>query len=182
MDFDITLTVFSSSLSMKNALPPASQMWYVTHFISRRVLLMAGCYLQVIVPRASAVLDSPGETSRSIHADHISICKYPSSDSPEYKVAATNISRLIRIINLVSFPNSPEAFDALALLLYGDELEVRQARSAVLEKARREVGSIVGHDHVHLEELAKGKAGIWWREELVKRLNLPADMRTLFKL
>ena len=178
MDFDTTLTAFSSSLSMKNALPPASEMWYVTHFISSRVLLMAGCDLQVIVPRTSAVLDSAGETSRSIHADHISICKYPSSDSPEYKVAATNISWFIRIINLVSSPDSsPAPFDALALLLYGDELDVQKAHSTCLARARAEVGSIFGYDHVHLEELAKEKAGIWWREELVKRLNLPADMR-----
>ena len=73
------------------------------------------------------------------------------------------------------------AFDALALLLYGDELSVQEARSACLVRARVEVGSIVGCDHADLEELAKGKAGIWWYEELVKRLNLPADMRTLFK-
>ena len=139
---------------------------------------MAGCYLQVIVPRASAVLDSPGETSRSIHADHISICKYPSSDSPEYKDAATNISRIIQIINLVSSLDfSPATFDALALILYGDELRVQMARTACLASARAKVGSIVGLDHVHLEERAKGKEEILWREELVKRLNLPADMR-----
>jgi hypothetical protein len=146
---------------------------------------MTGCYLQIIVPRASAVLDSAGETSCGIHADHISICKYPSSDSPEYKVAASNISRIIQIINLVSSPDSsPATFDALAaLLLYDDELGVQKARSACLIRARAEVqvGSIVGHDHVLLEELAKGKAGIWWHKELVKRLNLPAVMRTLFK-
>src|SRR6266446_133288 len=131
---------------MKNALPPASGMWYVIHFISRRVLLMTGCYLQIIVPRASAVLDSAGETSCGIHADHISICKYPSSDSPEYKVAASNISRIIQIINLVSSTDSsPATFDALAaLLLYDDELGVQKARSAGLIRARAEVGSIVG--------------------------------------
>ena len=143
---------------------------------------MAGCYLQVIVPRASAVLDSAGETSCGIHADHISICKYPSSDSPKYKVAATNISRIIQIINLVfSLDSSPATFDALALLLFGDELGVQKARSACFVRARAEFGSsIVGRDHVHLEEFAKGKAEIWWQEELVKRLNLPPDMRTLF--
>ena len=40
---------------------------------------MAGYYLQIIVPRA--ILDSARETSCGIHADHISICKYSSSDS-----------------------------------------------------------------------------------------------------
>jgi len=139
----------------------------------------------IIVPRASAVLDSAGETSCGIHADHISICKYPSSDSPQYRVAATNISRFIQIINLLSSPNSsPTALDNLALLLYGDELGVQQARSAVLERARGVVGSIVGRDHEHLEVLAKGKAGIWWYEQLVEgveSLNLPADMRTFFR-
>ena len=143
---------------------------------------MAGCYLQVIVPRASAVLDSAGETSCSIHADHISICKYPSSDSPQYKVAATNISRIIQIINHVfSLDSSPAMFDALALILYGNELGVQRARSACLVSTRAKVGSIVGLDHVHLEEFAKGNEGIWWQEELVERLNLPADMRILFK-
>ena len=73
------------------------------------------------------------------------------------------------------------AFNALALLLYGDELGVQEARSTCLVRARAEVASIVRHDHGHLEELAKGKADIWWHEELLKRLNLPADMRTFFK-
>ena len=57
------------------------------------VLLMDDWYLQIIVPHASAVLDSAGETSCDIHADHVSICKYLSSESPQYRVAATNISR-----------------------------------------------------------------------------------------
>jgi len=139
----------------------------------------------IIVPRASAVLDSAGETSCGIHADHVSICKYPSSDCPQYRVAATNISRFIQIINLLSSPDSsPAALDDLALFLYGDELGVQQARSAVLERARGVVGSIIGRDHMLLEQLAESKAGIWWHEELVEgveSLNLPADMRNYFK-
>ena len=165
---------------MKNALLLASEIWYVTLFISKESYSWLALILQIIVPHSSAVLESAGETSCGIHADHITICKYPSSDSPEYKVAATNISRFIRIINLVSFPDSPEAFDALALLLYGDELEVRQARSAVLEKARREVG----RDQEHSEELAKRLAKTRWHNQLVEgveRLNLPESMRNLFK-
>jgi hypothetical protein len=63
--------------------------------------------------------------------------------------------------------------------LYGDELGVQKARSTFLIRARAEVVSIVRHDHVDLEELAKRKAGTLGHEELVKRLNLPADMRTL---
>jgi hypothetical protein len=145
---------------------------------------MPGWHLQIIVPRASAVLDSAGETSCGIHADHTSICKYPSSDCPQYRVAATNISRFIQIINLLSSPDSsPASLDALALFLYGDELGVQQARSAVLERARAVVGSIVGRDHVLLEQLAESKAGIWWHEQLVEgveSLNLPADMRSFF--
>jgi hypothetical protein len=42
------------------------------------------------------------------------------------------------------------------------------------------VGSTVGCDHVHLEELAESK----WYEELmegVESLNLPAKMKTSFK-
>jgi hypothetical protein len=90
---------------------------------------MVGWYLQIIVLRASAVLDSAGETSCGIHADHISICKYSSSDSRQYRVAAANISRFIQIINLLSSPDiSPAALDGLALFLYGDELGVQQAR------------------------------------------------------
>ena len=158
----------------------------MTRFVSREFYSWLALILQIIVPRDSAILASPGETSCGIHADHISICKYPSSDSPQYKVAATNISRFIRIINLMSHVSSPESFpaalDALALLLYGNELGVQKARTAVLVKARDEVGSLVGHDNEHLEELAKRKAWTLWLEELVERLNLPADMRTLFKL
>jgi hypothetical protein len=108
-------------------------------------------------------------------------CKYPCSHSPQYRVFAINISR---IMNLVSSPDSPAALDALALILYGDELGVQQARSAVLERARGVVGSIVGRDHEHLEELAKGKAEVWWHELLaegIESLNLPADMRTFFR-
>ena len=165
---------------MKNPLPPVS----VTLFISRESYSWLALVLQIIVPHSSAVLESAGETTCGIHAGHISICKYPSSDSPEYKVAATNISRFIRIINLVFFPDFPASFDALALLLYGDELDVKQARSAVLKRARDVVGSIVGRDNEHVEELAKGKVGILWHEQLVKgieSLNLPADMRTSFR-
>jgi hypothetical protein len=138
---------------------------------------MAGSYLQVIVPRASAVLDSPGETSCGIHADHISICKYPSTYSPQYGVAATNISRMIQIINLVFSPDystQAAALDALALLLYGDEVGVQKARASVLEKAKNKYA--VGCDHVQLGESM-------WHEQLiggVESLNLPADMRTLF--
>ena len=137
---------------------------------------MAGFYLQVIVPRASAVLDSPGETSCGIQADHISICKYPSTSSPQYRVAATNISRIIQIINLVFSPDSSTqgaALDALALLLYGDEVGVQKAR--VLEKAKNTY-TFAGCDHVQLGESM-------WHELLiggVESLNLPADMRTLF--
>jgi hypothetical protein len=73
--------------------------------------------------------------------------------------------------------------DALALFLYGDELGVKQARAVVLERARGVVGSIIGRDHEFLEQIAEGKAGIWWHEQLVEgveSLNLPADMRTFF--
>ena len=154
----------------------------MTRFVSREFYSWLALILQIIVPRDSAILASPGETSCGIHADHISICKYPSSDSPEYKVAATNISRIVQIINLVSsLDSSPATFDALALISYGDELGVQKARSACLVRARAEVEPIVGHDHVHLEEFTKGKAEIWWQDELVKRLNLPADMRPLLK-
>ena len=167
---------------MKNPLSPVS----VTLFISRESYSWLALVLQIIVPHSSAVLESAGETSCGIHAGHISICKYPSSDSParEYKVAATNISRFIRIINLVFFPDFPASFDALALLLFGDELGVKQARSAVLKRARDVVGSIVGRDNEHVEELAKGKVGILWYVQLVKgieSLNLPADIRTSFR-
>lgn len=73
--------------------------------------------------------------------------------------------------------------DALALFLYGDELGVKQARAVVLERARGMVASNIGRDHELLEQLAEGKAGIWWHEQLVEgveSLNLPADMRTFF--
>ena len=150
------------------------------------ILLMASWCLQIIVPRASAILDSPGETSCGIHADHVSICKYSSFDSPQYKVAATNISRFIQIINLMFSPDaSSAALDAIALFLYGDELGVQQARFAVLERARGVAISIVGRDHENLEQIAEAKAGLWWFEQLVEgveTLNLPADMRAFWNV
>jgi hypothetical protein len=59
-----------------------------------------------------------------------------------------------------------------------------EPRSALLERARGVVGSIVGRDHVLLEQLAESKAAIWWHEQLVEgvaSLNLPVDMRTYLK-
>ena len=73
--------------------------------------------------------------------------------------------------------------DELALFLYGDELGVKQARAAVLERARGVIASIIGRDHALVEQLAESKARIWWHEQLVEgveSLNLPADMRTFF--
>jgi len=140
----------------------------------------------VIVPRASAILDSIGETSCGIHADHISICKYPTSDCPQYRVAASNISRFIRMINVFTSPDSsPGALDVFALFIYSDELGVKQARADVLERARGVVGSIIGRDHKLLEHLAELKANVWWHEQLMRRvesLNLPADMRNFFSV
>ena len=68
-------------------------------FISRhRAVLMAGCYLQVVVPLASAIINVPTETFCGINGDHISMCKYTSEASPQYQVAARNISQMVRTI------------------------------------------------------------------------------------
>jgi len=140
----------------------------------------------VIVPRASAILDSAGETSVGIHADHISICKYSSSSCVQYKVAASNISRFIQIVNLLSSPDSsPESLDDLALFLYGDELGVKQARQALLDRTKATIAAIIGRDNPVFEKISQSRMKVLWNEELVEgvaSLNLPADMRRYFNV
>ena len=95
-----------------------------TLFISRDgALLMAGCYLQVVVPLASAVISAPTETYCGISGDHISMCKYTSEASPQYQVAARNISKMVSVIRNIAQSAVSESTPSLPR-----ELEVALAR------------------------------------------------------
>ena len=70
----------------------------VTLHIQARSRTHGWLLLQVVVPLASAIINAPTETFCGINGDHISMCKYTSETSPQYQVAARNISQMVRTI------------------------------------------------------------------------------------